>query len=124
MEWKIYYTMETMSSGFFTPDEVYPADVQCIVQKDDAHGWQMLSGSEFYIWDNRGDGYRWWGAEHLFDLYEYLFVKQGPKIALKGRFLEDADFDRIHAEAMADPDFKKKTGYRANERKPTQELDT
>lgn len=122
MKWKIYYIKYEMSSQDNTPDEVYTSNVQCIVQEDEAHGWQMLAGAEFYIWDDRGDGFRWWEAQTLFDLYEYLFAQPGPKIALKGRWIEDEDFDRRHAEAMADPNFKQKTGYRANERKPTQEL--
>lgn len=78
----------------------------------------MLVGAEFYVWEDRGKGPRWWAAEHLYDLGEYLFNSTGYKIALKGRFIEDDLFDAIHAEAMSDPDFRKKTGYRKNERKP------
>jgi len=122
MKWKIYYSDKKISSYDMVPEGLPGTDVQCIVQIDEMHGWSMVSGHDYYVFDDRGEGPRWWGLD-WFGLFEYIFLHPGKKVALAGRFIEDTDFDRLHKEAMSDPDFKKKTGYRANERKPTQELD-
>lgn len=116
--WKIYYSDKIVTSEECEPEFAPKMDVQCIVQEDTAHGWQMVVGAEFYVWEDRGEGARWWEAKYDYDLFEYLFLSPGKKVALKGRFIEDSVFDALHAEAMRDPDFRKKTGYRKNERKP------
>ena len=117
--WTIYYNDgSTFSSKSGTPQIAPGIGVQVIVQEDDRHGWEICEGDTFYVFEDRGKGAKWWKSDWA-GLFDYLFNRPGYKVALLGMFIEDDDFDRIHAIAMKDPDYKKKTGYDAKERKPS-----
>ena len=113
--WKIWYDNGVVYSG--NPEDAPGVGVLVIVQEDDRHGWECLEGKEYFYWEDKGKGAKWWAADRE-GFFDYMFNRPGKKVALLGRFVEDDDFDRIHQEAMTDPDFPKKTGYDAKERKP------
>jgi len=116
-KWKIYYgDGSTYFSEEGPPEKAPKINVQVIIFEDKAHGWANISGQDYYVWEDRGQGYMWWGCDRT-GLDYYLFHSPGKKVALMGRFIEDDHFDEILKRAMTDPDFSRKTGFRANERK-------
>jgi hypothetical protein len=115
--WKVYYDDgSVLSNKDYKPEELPGVGVQVIVQADDRHGWEFVEGKSFFVWDDRGKGYKWWGADRE-GFFDYLFNKPGKKVALLGRFIEDDAFDEIQRTAMKDKDFEPKTGFKARERK-------
>ena len=109
-QWKVYYSD---GSTFVGAVEEAPArDIQVIVQLSKDHGWQAVSGDDYYIW--RGD--RWIGVDH-FGMYDYL-IEPGWKRVLCGRTISNAEFNTIWQQAMNDPEMPKKTAFGSRERKP------
>jgi hypothetical protein len=114
IHWKIYYDDDTTYSG---PPELAPAlGVQVIVVIDKENGWHTVCDKDYYAWDDRGDGERWWAVDFP-GLIDY-FIQPGYKIVLLGREIPTNRYQEIFNRAMRDRDFPPKTGYRANERKP------
>jgi hypothetical protein len=115
--WRIYYGDDsTFSNLEGTIWEVPPRDVQVIIQTDRDHGWASQTGSDYYVWDNRGDGERWWGVD-IFGLFDYL-LEPGPRKVLFGRTVTSERFGEIFRRAKADPGFERKTAFRRQERRP------
>ena len=111
VHFRIYYSDESYYEG---PPELAPGrDVQAIVQDHRTVGSEILSGSDYFVWSDRGDGYRWWGVD-LFGLYDYL-VEDGLKIVLFGRMLAFEEWNRIFSIAAA---YKDKKSFLPRERKP------
>lgn len=109
---RIYYGDNTTYSG---PPELAPArDVQVIIQPDDDHGWASQTGADYYVWDERGDGPRWWGVDK-FGLYDYL-ISPGFKKVLFGRTVTSERYQHIFFRAKRDAGSK--TAFRRRERKP------
>ena len=116
--WKAYYADGTViSSKESAPENLPGFGLQVIVQEDDRHGWEIVAGKTYFCFEDRGLGPKWWPADRG-AVDEYLFTRPGKKIVKMGRFIEDDYFDEIHRQAMLDPDFPKKTGYKAREKKP------
>ena len=70
MKWKIYYSDHSenrdtsVSSEYETPSSIARrADVQVIILESSDHKWVTLSGYDYYIWDDKGGGERWWGVD-------------------------------------------------------------
>lgn len=110
MRWKVYYGDGSTFAGVV--EDAPARDVQIIVQSSKDHGWQALSGTDYYIW--RGD--RWAGADQ-FGMYDYL-IEPGWKRVLFGRTLTNDEFDAVWQRAMSDPGMPPKTGFGRKERKP------
>lgn len=117
MNWKIYYSDGQTFSDQDGDPEIAPFwDVQVIIQVDEEHGWFSLSGSKYYVWDNRGLGYCWWGVDDI-GFVDYL-KDPGWKRVLVGRTIENEEFNEIFKRAKRDPDFERKKAFRRWERRP------
>lgn len=116
--WKIYYgDGSTYSNEDGPPEKAPKVNAQVIILEDKSHGWSNVSGEDYYVWEDRGKGFMWWGCDRT-GLDYFLFHSPGKKIALMGRFIEDDHFDEIMKRAHQDDYFPGKSGYRANERMP------
>jgi hypothetical protein len=118
MLWKIFYDDgSTFADCDGLPEDAPGRCVLAVVQEDKRHGWQILAQKTYFVWDDRGHGFKWWETDRD-GLSDYLFNYTGKKIALMGRFVEDEEFERIHRAAMNDDYFPKKPAAASWERKP------
>ncbi len=83
--------------------------MQAIVYEDAAVGWVMATNGDFYI--RRDDR---WTAVDFAGLLDYVVNELD---VLAGRTISNAEYQRIYAEAKADMNFAKKTGYLPGERR-------
>lgn len=115
MNWKVYYSDDdTISSEETTPFEITKrADVQVIVQDNIDHGWATLCGTDYYVWDDRHSGLRWWGVDQ-FGFYHYL-LQPGDKCVLFGISIDNKRFREIFDRARGE---REKSGFVPNERQP------
>ena len=118
MSWKIYYSDKlTVSSQQATPSSIARRlDVQVIIQDSQDHGWVTLSGYDYYIWDDRGGGPKWFGGD-IFGLHHY-WMQPGWHCILFGTMIDKVKFREVFDLARSDPDFRPKSGYNNHERKP------
>ena len=118
MSWKIYYSDKSIvSSQQATPSSIARRlDVQVIIQDSRDHGWVTLSGYDFYIWDDRGGGPKWFGVDQ-FGLHHY-WLQPGWHCVLFGTMIDKRKFAEIFELATNDPDFRTKTGRTRDERRP------
>lgn len=116
--WRIYYSDKTyISNEDCSPYSVERrGDVQVIVQDNKGVGWYTQSGDDYYVWDDRGRGARWWGVDR-FGLYSYL-KKPGMKCILFGETIENEDFYDIIRMIKEDETLPPKAGYLNKERQP------
>jgi len=114
--WSVYYSDDTVAaSAEYTPFELpRRTDVQVIVQDNVNHGWVTRCGHDFYVWDDRGGGWRWWNATYS-GLMQYL-MKPGRKCVLFGYEIDKAQYNAIFNRARAE--FGEKNGYENTERIP------
>ena len=77
MKWKIYYSDgSTISSQDATAWSIIRRNgVQVITEESPEHKWVTISGSDYYIWDERYEVARGLGVDQ-FGLYDYL-LKSG-----------------------------------------------
>ena len=120
IEWKIYYSVGGEITTFSSLDggieDAPGTGVQVIVMIDKDHGWMTQTRGDYYVWDDRGDGYRWWGAD-IVGLIDY-FDKAGQwQKVIKGYTVTSKIFEEIFRMAEVDPDFPKKTASRRQERR-------
>lgn len=119
MKWKIYYTDSTViSSNDATPFSIVRrADVQVIIFESKDHKWVTLSAYDYYYWDDKGEGARWWGAD-LFGLHHYL-LQPGSKCVIFGTMIDKNRFREIFDVARKDMMFLQPKEIFANdERRP------
>ena len=110
MKYRIYYSDgSTYSDQDGAPEDAPARDVQVIVMEDKYHGWFTQALHDYYVWDDRGQGLRWWGVD-LFGLYDYM-IEPGYKRVLFGRTIERREFDEIMKLAHNDDYFPDKTSY-------------
>jgi hypothetical protein len=118
IEWRIYYFDDSTFSNLDGAHWDAPGlGVQVIVQIDQDHGWETQARDEYYVWEDRGDGYKWWGVDK-FAMWEYLFIEPGRKRVLAGKRMTRNRFSEIYKRAMNDPDFPKKTAFSSTEPQP------
>ena len=114
--WRIYYadgsTFSNLDGRVWQAPGVY---AQAIVQVDDAHGFAIVSHHDYYVWDDKGGGYKWWGADWA-GLMIYLMTS-GPKKVVFGSWIERNEFMKVFKRASNDSDFPPKTGYNPEEYK-------
>lgn len=117
MSWEVFYSGGgSISSEDTTPFGIeHREDVQVIIQDDKDCKWKTLTGLDWYVWDDRGEGAKWWGCTNQYALDHYL-RQPGYKCVLFGTWIEDRDFDRIFNAAREK--WGEKQGYARQERKP------
>jgi len=115
VKWQIYYSDSSTFSNRDGAAEYAPAiGVQVIAQEDRDHNFTAISGDDYYCWDNKGGGYKWWGADHIgFILY---LMKPGFKKVLFGEMIDGDKFTEIHRRVSEDLQVGRKTGYAPWER--------
>ena len=117
MKWKVYYS----DGAYISSEDTTPfgitrrEDVQVIIQHHPDTNWKTLSGLDYYAWDDRGGGPKWWGCTDRFALNHYL-RQPGYKCVLFGTWIESKDFDRIFNEARKE--WGEKTAFARKERQP------
>lgn len=114
--WEVYFSDGTfVSSKDATPFSIeHREDVQVIIQEEKEHVWRTLT-AEYYVWDDRGEGPKWWRVNDQFGL-DWYFRKPGEKCVLFGTWIEKDDFRRIFNKARAN--FGEKSGFDADEQLP------
>jgi len=118
MHWAIFYADGTrFDNRQGDPEDAPCLGVQVIAQEDEQHGWITQTKADYYIWDDRGSGPRWWGVD-LFGLWEYLFISPGSKVVKAGRTLTSLDYNAIWQQAAEDPEFGRKATFARHEMRP------
>jgi len=117
MKWIIHYAKgRTFTDQDGSAFDAPPRGVLLIAMEDPDHGRFHQCGTDYYVWDDRGDGDRWWGVDH-FGLYDYL-EEPGPKKVIFGRTLTNREFNRVYREAEAHGYIPAHTAFASRERKP------
>ena len=118
MDWQIYYSDgSVISSDEATPyNLIQRVDVQVIIQEHPDKGWIGLSGYDYFMWDDRGGGFKWFRGD-LFGLYHYL-TTPGKKAVLLGTWVDDEVYNGIMEQVQKDRIFLNKTGKAKREREP------
>jgi len=112
MEWKVYFGDGSTYSDEDGPIEEIPKrDCQVIAKKDEETGFYVLSGRDYYWYDEE------WYHGDKFGLYDYL-IRPGFKLVLFGRTLSNQEFSDILQRARDDPDLPNKSAYKRSERRP------
>lgn len=105
--YKIFYDDGTTYTGDPFNAPVFGALI--IVEDDKDHGRQIHAKCDYFCWEDRGDGLRWWEADFI-GMIDYL-SRPGMKRVLIGRLVSNEHWSEIYKQAMNDPDFKPKTAY-------------
>lgn len=124
MKWKIYYSDHSeehdtsISSEYAAPFSIERrADVQVIILESSDHKWITLSGYDYYIWDDKGGGARWWGVD-IFGKHHYE-LQPGYKCTIFGTIIDKYRFREIFDLARKDIMFlQPKEIFARDERKP------
>jgi hypothetical protein len=116
MYWKIYYSdNSTIDDTACSPFDISRRrDIQVIVQESPDHNWTTTCHSDYYIWTDIGDGFRWLGVDH-FGLYDYL-LRPGEKSVLFGATISNERFREIFE--LAKSEFGNKEAFTPKERHP------
>jgi len=106
--WRVYYDNGNTHDG--DPWLAPSWGVLCIVEADPEHGKRIVQGRDFYVWDDKGDGYwHWWEADQ-YGLIDYL-ARPGPRKVLFGRMVPNSIWQRVFDRAYNDPDFPPKAAW-------------
>ena len=100
MLWAIYYgdgTKFTDIDG--SPYNAPRTDVQIIAFKNNQMGWEILSQSDYYYYEENGHG--WCIAADQFNVFDVLTRVKQPLI-LFGRWLSQDDFRRVVLKMLDD----------------------
>jgi hypothetical protein len=118
MNWKIYYSDGTViSSDDATAFSLERrTGIQAIIQSDNDRGWIALSGDDYYMWDDRGGGAKWFKGDNV-GFFQYI-IQPGSKAVLLGEFVDTIVYRRILERANKDRTFVSKTGWSNLERQP------
>lgn len=113
---RVYYSDgSVIGSEDFTPFEIpRRGDVQVITQESLDHNWVTRSGKDYYVWDDRGGGFRWFGVD-IFGLHHYL-LQPGRKCVLFGTEIDSKRFNEIFNRAR--DEFGDKESFERRERMP------
>jgi len=109
MKWVIYYSDgSTISNEDTTPYAVERrTGVQVVVQTDDEIKWEMLCGTDYYVWDSRGGRPKWFKASES-GLHQYL-MQPGFKCVLLGYEIDRKAYNEIYNRAREE--FGEKAGF-------------
>ena len=118
MNWKIYYsdgfTISSENATPFSIPSIYREGVQVIIQGDNEHKWLTLSGEDYYVWDDRGRGAKWWRCNRQ-GLDHYL-RQPGSKCVLFGTWIETEDYREVFNRARKE--WGNKEIFSPEERRP------
>lgn len=104
---KIFYDDGATYTG--DPFSAPVLGVLVIVEDDAEHGRRLISGCDYFCWDDRGGGWRWWEADFV-GLIDYL-IRPGVKRVLIGRLVPSEVFSRVYHTALTCSDFHPKTAF-------------
>lgn len=112
--WEVFYSNGTsISSEDTTPFHIsHREDVQVIIQDDRDNRWKTIT-TDYFVWDDRGNGAKWWGCTDIHAVIHYL-RQPGEKAVLFGTWIENEDYDRIFNEARKK--WGEKSGFARGER--------
>ena len=100
MLWAIYYGDETRFTDLDgSPYDAPRTDVQIIAFKNNRMGWEILSQSDYYYWEEAGHG--WCMAVDQFNVFDVLNRVKYPLI-LFGRWLSQDDFRKVVLKMLDD----------------------
>ena len=117
IEWCIFYVDGTEISNLDSePQNVPTRGVLVIAQVQPDCGWAFVQGGDYFIWDDRGDGYQWYSCD-IEGRIDYE-IKNGWKKVLVGIQISHSDYDRIFAKVKRDKRFPQKTTFGRFERRP------
>jgi len=114
VKWEVHYRDGTyISSEDATPISINKRDgVQVIIQGDDEHRWVTVAGHDYYMWDDRGSGAKWFGGDTE-GLSTYL-RQPGSKCVLIGEMIDKVLFRKIMNKARKR--LGEKAGYESTEK--------
>jgi hypothetical protein len=113
LRWKIWYTDgSTFSSGDGSVFDAPGIGCQAIVQDHYDTGAEIVTGGDFFVWDDRGVGFRWLAVD-IVGLTLYFMKPQQQRI-LVGEMLPEPVYSKIVAEARSAYD---KNGWLPGERR-------
>lgn len=119
IRWEIFYTDGTsISNEDMTPFAIpFPRreGVQVIIQEDDDRVWRTLSGTDYYYWDDKGRGAKWWPCNDRTGLDFYL-RHAGSKCVLFGEWIEPIDFRLVFNKAREK--WGERGSFASDEQKP------
>lgn len=115
--WKIYYSDgSTISSEDATPSSIIKrTGVQVIIQENSEKGWVAVCGYDYFMWDDRGAGAKWFRGDDG-GFFQYI-TQPGSKHILLGEWVDDVVYREILNRANEDRMFANKTGCAPWERK-------
>lgn len=111
--WKVWYadgTTYTAADG--GPAGAPARGVQAVTYPSDRVGVRVLTGHDYYWWDDEQAA--WLGGDS-FGLWDYL-ARPGWKRVLFGRTLPDDEYRALMAQVRADPDLPDKSAHHPDER--------
>jgi hypothetical protein len=110
MKWCAYYGDGSKFSYLDgNVKDVPPAGVQYVAQEDSTHGYVALSNFDYYLWDDRGDGEKWYCADIVG--YWLYMLKPGWKKVLFGEWIGDSRYEEISKQVSNDIQVARKTGF-------------
>lgn len=95
MKWKIFYGNSTFSSEDGDPTVAPARDVQVIVQDHPEVGVELVTASDYYVWEGR------WRGVDIFGLFDYL-IEPGWKRVLCGRTITRQEYSAVYHQADTD----------------------
>ena len=71
--WTIYYPDgTTINSNAATPSSITRrTGIQVIIQEDAEKGWLALPPYDYYMWDDRGNGAKWFPGDQV-GFFQYI----------------------------------------------------
>lgn len=115
--WEVFFSDgSSISSEDATPFSIeHREDVQVIIQPNNKHVWVTVSGADYYYWEDKGKGAKWWPCNDRSGLDHYL-RRPGYKCVLFGSWIEPEDFTKVFE--LARSKFGEKPSFNNVERKP------
>lgn len=105
IKYKIFYDDGSTYSG--EPENAPVFGALIVIQEDKEHGRSIHSMCDYFCWDDRGDGLKWWEADYI-GMVDYL-SRPGMKRILIGRLIPNARWGEIYKLALDDADLPPKT---------------
>jgi len=111
--WRVYYGSMVAYDETMGPPELAPAvNVQAIAVADPVVGRYIWSQRDWYWWDHG----QWFGGDFA-GLLDYL-DQPGWRKVVRGRSLPRAEFERVMAWVLEDPELPAKSGWAEGEARP------
>lgn len=99
---RVYYADGSTFDG--DPFEAPGLGVLLVVEKDEEHGRRIVSGGDYFVWNER-----WWAVDQM-GMIDYL-LQPGPRKVLIGRMVSNEDYRKVYTAADTDADFPVRTAF-------------